>query len=64
MIWAKYKACRARELHTGGGDSDRDTEAAENVGKKRVKKDKRAEFSDEVLNEFEQSAIYQMIDAV
>ncbi|KAG1849312.1 hypothetical protein C8R48DRAFT_778561 [Suillus tomentosus] len=45
----KYKACHIRQEHTGGGDGDADKQ---DLG-----------FSDEVLDAFEASEIYQLIDS-
>ncbi|EPS96863.1 hypothetical protein FOMPIDRAFT_1052978 [Fomitopsis schrenkii] len=54
-VWDRYKACRTREEHTGGGDGD---EGRPGVGGRERK------FSDKVLDKFERSHYYQLIDAV
>ncbi|TFY54348.1 hypothetical protein EVJ58_g8921, partial [Rhodofomes roseus] len=56
--WDKYKACRTRAEHTGGGDgdADRDDDAARGHNKRR--------FSKATLDKFERSDIYRRIDNV
>ncbi|KAG8914341.1 hypothetical protein FRC00_014371 [Tulasnella sp. 408] len=73
-IWDKYKACRRRQKHTGGGDPDEDevdederedspaADESSKAKKKTKKKKKKTGFSDQVLDDFESSAIYEMID--
>ncbi|KAF8159923.1 hypothetical protein B0H34DRAFT_797120 [Crassisporium funariophilum] len=78
QAWEKYKAVRERQAHTGGGDgdakrvdalsssndedSDSDQEEPTETGKRKRKG--REKFSQTVLDEFEKSEIFKLIDAV
>lgn len=74
--WDKYKAVRKQQEHTGGGDgdesrddagsgSDTDNEELSISGEKRKRAGKpKNEFSSTVLDKFEQSKIFDMIDKV
>ncbi|KAF8152558.1 hypothetical protein B0H34DRAFT_861765 [Crassisporium funariophilum] len=78
QAWEKYKAVRERQVHTGGGDgdakrvdalsssndkdSDSDQEEPTETGKRKCKG--REKFSQTVLDEFEKSEIFKLIDAV
>ena len=77
--WAKYKAVRHREKHTGGGDGDADrmepnsnadsedifnTPAQRKEAKRKRAQQRKNEFSQAVLDEFEQSEMYRLIDEV
>lgn len=86
QAWAKYKACRERAEHTGGGDGDADIDLTRDssdssldegsdanvkkvvdleVGAKRKRGVKTQwGYSNEVLDEFEQSKMFELIDNV
>lgn len=72
QAWLKYAACRGREDHTGGGDGDADRDAqkdAEGGEVKPVKSGKpgakrKVTFSNKTLDQFENSEIYRLMDAV
>lgn len=76
-MWAMYKLVRCREEHTGGGDGDDETDLEEGDdndddggddngdGKKRKWPTvKRVRFSKRVLDMFETSAFYKIINKV
>ena len=58
VCWDKYKACHEWAEHTGGGDGDEDRELGAEDGKGSWK------FSKAVLDEFENSILFDQIDTV
>ncbi|KAF8982654.1 hypothetical protein BDQ17DRAFT_1549157 [Cyathus striatus] len=62
--WAKYKAVKEREKHTGGGDGDDATQSAVAISAGNKRKKTEAGFSAQVLEEFQNSDIFKIIDAV
>ncbi|KAI0056072.1 hypothetical protein BV25DRAFT_1921308 [Artomyces pyxidatus] len=85
QAWPKYKAVRARQEHTGGGDGDEDRDEAhegsddgddggagdvedntltQKAGKRKRTNPKKAVFSRKVLDAFEVSKVFELIDAV
>ncbi|KAK7457877.1 hypothetical protein VKT23_010221 [Stygiomarasmius scandens] len=64
-VFEKYKAVRVRQEHTGGGDGDADSDAEEtksDLKRKRVTNTRR--FSTAVLDAFEESEYFEVIDKV
>jgi hypothetical protein len=77
QAWEKYKAVRERQEHTGGdgGDADRDNNLdLDNsdkdadgdiaVNRSKPKRNQKPKFSERVLDTFEQSKNFVLIDAV
>ena len=76
QAWEKYKAVRERQEHTGGGDGDADRsldlDADDSdadgddlaVDGSKPKRTKKVQFSPQVLDNFENSRIFELIDAV
>lgn len=77
-MWALYKAVRRRQEHTGGGDGDQETgpeddgddgededgdEASEKT-KKRKKAKTKERFTKSVMDTFESSMFFQVLDDV
>lgn len=75
-MWALYKAVRRRQEHTGGGDGDQDTgsdddgddgEDEDEHGdktKKRKKTKTKERFTKSVMDNFESSVFFQVLDDV
>ena len=76
QAWEKYKAVHKRQEHTGGGDGDADRSldldaddsAADGddlaVDGSKPKWTKKVQFSPQVLDNFENSWIFKLIDVV
>ncbi|KIJ43362.1 hypothetical protein M422DRAFT_67869 [Sphaerobolus stellatus SS14] len=63
--WDRYKAVRRRQLHTAGGDGDaKDEPEDDSADGKKKKRKKQKGFSKNVLDAFEASSLFQMIDSV
>ncbi|KAJ4488805.1 hypothetical protein C8J55DRAFT_604065 [Lentinula edodes] len=62
-LWEKYKAVRERQEHTGGGDGDADRGEDDKI-KERIARRGKAKFSERVLDAFEASKIFELLDKV
>lgn len=61
-IWDKYKAVRECQEHTGGGNGDADCD--DEKRRKRATKRGKRKYSDKVLDAFEASEIFELLDKV
>ncbi|KAJ3859092.1 hypothetical protein EV359DRAFT_86826 [Lentinula novae-zelandiae] len=62
-LWEKYKAVHERQEHTGGGDGDADC-GEDDKSKERIARRGKAKFSERVLDAFEASKIFELLDKV
>ncbi|KAJ3925056.1 MAG: hypothetical protein NXY57DRAFT_1044429, partial [Lentinula lateritia] len=62
-LWEKYKAVRERQEHTGGGNGDADR-GEDDKSKERIARRGKAKFSERVLDAFEASKIFELLDKV
>ncbi|KAJ3885268.1 hypothetical protein GG344DRAFT_82912 [Lentinula edodes] len=62
-LWEKYKAVCECQEHTGGGDGDADR-GEDDKSKEQIARRGKAKFSERVLNAFEGSKIFELLDKV
>ncbi|KAJ3898102.1 hypothetical protein F5879DRAFT_995151 [Lentinula edodes] len=62
-LWEKCKAVRECQEHTGEGDGDADC-SEDDKSKERIARQGKAKFSERVLDAFEASKIFELLDKV
>ncbi|KAJ3811653.1 hypothetical protein F5876DRAFT_75630 [Lentinula aff. lateritia] len=62
-LWEKYEAVCECQEHTGGGDDDAD-HGEDDKSKERIARQEKAKFSERVLDAFEASKIFELLDKV